>query len=202
MTAGAATLIQQCLDRLRAGDPAARGELLRVSRERLKMMTRKMLRGFPGVARWEQTDDVLQNALMRLERSLAEVALDRPHDFLNLAATQIRRELIDLARHYAGPLGLGANYVTPDATRPGGAEQIPDEAARDTVGLADWSQFHEQVAALPAEEREIFDLLWYNGMSQAEAAALLGVNVRTVKRRWQSARLLLAQALGNEPPPG
>ncbi|MBL8798147.1 MAG: helix-turn-helix domain-containing protein, partial [Planctomycetia bacterium] len=45
-----------------------------------------------------------------------------------------------------------------------------------------------------------FDLLFYQGLSQAEAAALLNVSERTVKRRWQSARLQLHDALGGEFP--
>ena len=58
----------------------------------------------------------------------------------------------------------------------------------------------EQVAALPEEEREVFDLLWYQGLPQAEAADLLHVNVRTIKRRWLSARMKLQDALQGEMP--
>ena len=32
-----------------------------------------MLRDYPRVGRWEQTDDVLQNALLRLWRALEDV---------------------------------------------------------------------------------------------------------------------------------
>ena len=34
-------------------------------------------------------------------------------DFFRLAAALIRRELIDLARRYSGPMGLGANTAGP-----------------------------------------------------------------------------------------
>ena len=43
-------------------------------------------------------------------------------------------------------------------------------------------------------------MLWYQGLTQAEAAELLGVSSRTVKRRWQTARLRLFEALGGELP--
>ena len=43
--------LQGCLDRLRAGDSSARDELLRRAGGRLERLTRKMLRGFPGVRR-------------------------------------------------------------------------------------------------------------------------------------------------------
>ena len=36
-------------------------------------------------------------------------------------------------------------------------------------------------------------------MSQAEAAALVGIAVRTVKLRWMKARLQVQQALGGSP---
>jgi DNA-directed RNA polymerase specialized sigma24 family protein len=43
-------------------------------------------------------------------------------------------------------------------------------------------------------------LLWYQGLSQAEAAELLQVSERTIKRRWMSARLQLQDALHGEMP--
>ncbi len=60
--------------------------------------------------------------------------------------------------------------------------------------------FHEKVSALPEEERELFGILWYEGLTQDQAAELLGVSIRTVKRRWQSARLKLIDALDGDTP--
>jgi hypothetical protein len=45
----------------------------------------------------------------------------------------------------------------------------------------------------------VFDLLWYQEMSQAEAAALLSIAVRTVKLRWMKGRLQVQQALSGAP---
>ena len=53
---------------------------------------------------------------------------------------------------------------------------------------------------MPDAEREVFDLLWYQGLSQAEAAALLGVTERVVRYRWRSARLKLHEMLGGRMP--
>jgi RNA polymerase sigma factor (sigma-70 family) len=69
----------------------------------------------------------------------------------------------------------------------------------DGEKLRRWSEFHELVAQLPDNLRAVFDLLWYQEMSQAEAAALLGIAVRTVKLRWMKARLQVQQALGGSP---
>ncbi len=47
----------------------------------------------------------------------------------------------------------------------------------------------------PEEEQEIINLIWYEGLSQEEAAKLLDISMRTVKRRWQSARMKLHEVL-------
>ena len=103
------TQLQALLDE---GDDAAYGELLFIASTRLHKLARKMLRDFPRLRRWEQTDDVFQTAAMRLHRSLSEVKPESVRQFFGLAATQIRRTLIDLGRHHYGPEGQGANHDT------------------------------------------------------------------------------------------
>ena len=197
--------IQACLDRIRGGDEAARGELLGRACERLRNLARKMLKGYPNVHRWEQTDDVLQNAALRLHRALQQLPVQTALDFFRLAALNIRRELLDLAKHYYGPQGHGAHHATwgsgdsPTTSSDSGLAAPPDPSG-DPAQLAAWGEFHEQIGALPDEEREVFDLIWYQGLSQAEAAALLNVSERTIKRRWQAARLMLHEALEGEVP--
>jgi RNA polymerase sigma-70 factor (ECF subfamily) len=196
------TAIRQALEALQRGEPEARAALLERSLERLTRLTRKMLRDFPGVRRWEQTDDVLQNAALRLHRALAAVQPPTVRDYFRLAAAQLRRELLDLARHYSGPYGLGAHHASiADASTPG--EGVPEPSGGATLDpgrLALWTEFHQQAEALPDEDREVFDLLFYQGFSQTEAAALLEVSERTIKRRWQAARLRLHGALGGRLP--
>src|SRR5689334_5923319 len=97
---------------LRAGDEQARNDLIVHANQRMLGLARKMLKDYPGVGRWEQTDDVCQKALLRLYQALSKCTLDSSRHFWNLAALQIRRVLIDLARHYQGPEGLGALHET------------------------------------------------------------------------------------------
>jgi RNA polymerase sigma-70 factor (ECF subfamily) len=181
------------VDLLRLGNEEARARLLDHVCGRLRSLTRRMLRGYPSVRRWEETDDVLQNALIRLCRALEATRPESARHFYNLAALQIRRELIDLARHW-GPLDDGSAPASDDdATNLDGQASPADEPG----SLEDWTNFHEKVGSLPEEDREVFGLLWYDELNQAEAAEVLGVSVRTVKRRWQSARLQLARSLRN-----
>lgn len=193
--------IQGWIDRLRRGDESARVALIESAGGRLLRLTRKMIKSYPRVARWEQTDDVFQNALLRLDRALRSVAPATVRDFFRLSAAQVRRELIDLARRYGGPEGLGANHAShgPDGD---GSQAVPDraESTQAPDQLACWSEFHRRIEALPDEDREIFDLLWYQGLTQPQAALVLGVSERTVNRRWIAARLRLGEGLGGQIP--
>ncbi|MDZ4821561.1 MAG: sigma-70 family RNA polymerase sigma factor [Planctomycetota bacterium] len=191
--------IQRCIERLLRGDLTAREELLSCAGERMQRLTHKILRDFPQVQRWEETADVMQNASLRLYRAIESVQLTDSRHFFRLAALQIRRELIDLARHYQGPQGAGAHYVTQAPADAGNSTtKAPFEAVEATQypqKIAEWADCHPRAGELPEEEREVFDLLWYHGISQDEAAAVLNCNVRTIKRRWRAARLRLADVL-------
>jgi RNA polymerase sigma-70 factor (ECF subfamily) len=194
--------MQGWITRLQSGDPAARDALFTAATERLRKLAHRMLQSYPRVRRWEQTEDVLQNSMIRLYRTLQDVPPQTVTDFLRLAALNIRRELLDLAKRHYGPFGLGSNHasIAPDEDRPRGFAEPAGQQSLEPSRLAAWSEFHEQVEQLPDDERAVFDLLWYQGVTQAEAAQLLQVNERTVKRRWQSARLKLHEALHGELP--
>ena len=196
--------LQLWIERLRAGDDSARDQLISCCCSRLLQLTRKMLKRYPRVKRWEETDDVLQNVSLRLRRTLAQVTPNSVLDFLRLASLNIRRELLDLVKHYYGPRGLGVHHFS-DPGGNGGDTPPPFSEAADVAHepsrLALWSEFHRAIEQLPEESRETFDLLWYQGLSPAEAAEVLEVTPRTVQRRWQAARLQLFEALHGELPP-
>jgi RNA polymerase sigma-70 factor (ECF subfamily) len=195
--------MQRRLDRLKAGDGTARAELLALAFSRLTRLARKMVKGYPRVRRWEQSDDVLQNAVMRLHRALEVATPDSSRSFFNLAAVQIRRELIDLSRHYYGPRGWGTFHDSRVKDDCKGVENSletqPDETSDPTL-LGDWTDFHSQISSLPPQEQEVFRLLWYQGLSQAQAAELLGVTDRVVKYRWRSARLRISEVFDGHMP--
>ncbi len=179
------------LERMKGGDVGAREEILRHVRVRLERLTRKMLQDYPRVRRYEQTDDVLQSAILRLLGALRDVRPTSTRDFFGLAGLQIRRELLDLAKHYYGPEGEGANHASLPPDRSGAVMPERADAAEEPSDAAAWCEFHEKIALLNDDEREIFGLLYYQGLTQAEAAVILNVTVRTVQRRWQSALLSL-----------
>lgn len=193
------TQLQLLIERA-TDDAAARSALLDHTCDRLMRLTRKMFHRYPALRRWEQTDDVYQQAVVRLYRALADVKPESVRHFFNLATVMIRRTLLDLAKHHLGPHGQATNHHTD--SQPGDEEggSLHDRAEQP-ANLEEWSAFHVQVEALPDEEKEVVGLLFYEGLTQQEAASVLGVSLRTVKRRWLSARCLLRQFL-NEPEQG
>src|SRR4051812_14127242 len=158
-------LIQQLLPRAVAGDEDAIDALLRHNCERLTSLTRRMLGDFRRVRRWTETADVLQNALLRLVSALREVKPQTSREFLALATLQIRRELLDLARKFFGPQGMGANQDSAAALgSPGARPEDKADLSHEPSSLAQWSELHQQIDALPDEAREVVGLLFYQGL--------------------------------------
>src|SRR5262245_41944924 len=188
------------LPRLQKGDRDAADLVRQKASRRLSHLACKMVRRFPAVARWEETEDVLQNAVVRLLRALAEVRPTSTREFFGLAAEQIRRELLDLTRRYQGPNGLGRRQTgglhAPQDSSFGGIDPAQAEPAVEDLEL--WARLHEAVERLPTLEREVFSLIFYHGWKQAEISELLGVSDRSVRRRWNDAVVILQDALGGE----
>jgi RNA polymerase sigma-70 factor (ECF subfamily) len=193
-------LLQHCLDRLNAGDAEARQDLLTAACARLTRLARKMFHAEGRLRQWQETGDVFQGAMLRLCRALADVTPASLREFFRLAALQVRRELIDLARHYYGPAGAVVRHrpqspLTVEAETPPPEAADPVDSTLEPSRLAAWGEFHERIGALPEDEREVFDLVWYQGLTHAQAAALLQLSTKTIQRRWQAACLRLHEAM-------
>lgn len=194
MPPGSDTQLQGLIDLAKTGDERARTLLLDHACDRLLKLTRKMFRGYPALRRWEATDDIFHNSLIRLHRALKEVQLESVRHFFNLAGLQIRRELLDLKKHHFGPEGGGSNHHT-DCQAPDEAGGSLHATAEEPDDISMWGEFHEHVDKMPEEQKEVVNLLFYEGLSQEEAAVTLEVSVRTIKRRWQDAKLKLHKEL-------
>ncbi len=200
-------VVQRLLDLLQAGDQEASRQLLDVTMERLRILSRKILADIPGVERWEEIDDLVQNSSLRLWKALEKHHPPKPLDYFRLAAAIIRRELIDLSRRYFGPEGLAANQANSwlQSSQDASPVELIGNSTYDPVNLSNWTEFHEYVEKLSDAERILFDLLWYQGMTINEAAESIGSSERTVRRHWRLARMklyqnLLADRTANEPP--
>lgn len=182
------------LAQLHGGDVSARTRLVEAVFGRLKSLAGRMLPLYPHVSRFVETDDVTQQTAVRLYRSLEAVTPPTARDFFAFAAVQMRRELIEMARRWAGKPRPGQGALNGAAAR----ADSPD-STHDPATLQRWTEFHETAGTLPDEEREVFEMIWYHGLPTIEIADLLGLSMRTVQRRWASARLLMLDLLGELP---
>lgn len=190
--------ITDCLNRLRSGDETGREVLISFACGRMREIAHRMLRTFRSVRRWDETDDVVQNASIRLDRALRQTVPEDVRGLIGLAATQVRRELLDLAKKHRGPESYAANHETNYQRLDGELRaKVNDVAAQfePAERLERWTRLHEAAEKLPEEEREVFHMCWYLGLKQEQIATLLDCSIRTVKRRWEAAKERLAAAV-------
>ena len=184
------SLMQDYLERWQAGDRDAANDLLRIVIARLEKLARKMLRAFPNVRVHTETDDLLQNSIIRLLHALRRMKVATTRDFYNLAAVHVRRELLDLARakRKKRPVPIVVDWVNkPESETPITTEDFDIEL---------WIQFHKGIDCLPLEEREVAGLIFYHGWTHARIAELFQVDDRTIRRRWHSAKARLQKLVG------
>ena len=201
-------VLQGQLERAVTGDAEARLRLLAFTRDRLMHHARRLLHGrYARLEPFAQTDDVVQQLFIKIlqhqdrfwvnargepVRTLAE--------FFGHTSAWMRDVLCDLLRTAYGrddnrPAVLPLDGGPSDT----GPRHEPSSDTLDGEKLRCWTEFHEAAARLPDELRAVFDMLWYQEMTQAEAAALLDIAVPTVKLRWMKARLRVQEALGGSP---
>jgi len=182
----------------RGGDRTAWDRLIGHVADRLRCQVRAQLSGNKRVMRWEENDDVLNAVLQKTCDALKDWMPPSTADFFSYTARIIRNHLIDLGRKYYGPEGIGANHHT----RPADSSTLDEPMARqsdssslDPPTFAQWTEFHEQVGRLPAELRNIFELLFYHQLQKQEVAEMLGIPPRTLYERQLEARRILAPHL-------
>ena len=172
-------IVQRYLDEL-AGDAPADAvvrSLLDVAVRRLHQLCATILhRGYPRLTRPPlnvQSDEMLSAVVERLLKALRDARPATVREFFLLAGQHTRWELNDLARRLD--------------QRPGAVELreelVPAQADTGSTLSPEGRRLIEAIDALPSDEREAFDLVRVQGLTQAEAAAVLGVAPRTVKRR-------------------
>jgi RNA polymerase sigma factor (sigma-70 family) len=201
-------ILQGFLAQAVTGDAGARQRLLELTRDSLMRHARRFLHGHYGrLEPFAQTDDVVQQLYLKIlqnqDRFWANAhgePVSSLAEFFGHTSAWIRDVLCDLLRKAYGRDGnRPATLPLDGGPSDTGPRHEPSSDTLDGEKLQRWTEFHEAAARLPDDLRAVFDLLWYQEMSQAEAAALLGVAVPTVKLRWMKARLQVQQALGGSP---
>ena len=170
------------LRRWHTGDRDAEAELFKLVLPDLRRLARySMLRERPGHTL--QPSDLLNEVYVRLVGCHNQNWQDRRH-FFAISARAMRRYLIDYAR------GRPRAKLVPL-----GDLDIPEIGAsqRDLAIAVD--QLLEELAQEDAEACSIVELKFFLGLTDEEAAEALNMPLRSLQRRWQSAREWLFRRL-------
>jgi RNA polymerase sigma-70 factor (ECF subfamily) len=189
-------VIQRYLDAL-PGDAIAESsvrELLERAAGRLRLLCGTLLhKNYPRLTRPPanlETDELLGGVVAGLLTALRTTRPPTVRRFYALANQHIRWQLNDLAHRLderPAAAGLAESAVA--------AWPVSTDLSLDARRIL------EVIEGLPEDEREVFELVGIQGLTYAEAAAVVGVSEKTVQRRLKEARLLLAERLADLRPP-
>ncbi|MDB5298279.1 MAG: Sigma factor, ECF-like family protein [Phycisphaerales bacterium] len=144
-----------------------------------------------------QATAVANEAFLRMRDQRGLDPADRPR-FLAAAAAAVRRILVDHAHARASLKRGGANRrLTLTGLEPAARE--PDGGDVDLVEL---DAALVRLAAISGRAARVVDLRFFGGLSEAEAAAELGVSRRAASDDWAFARAWLRRELAPAPPAG
>jgi RNA polymerase sigma-70 factor (ECF subfamily) len=192
------------LGQARAGDDAARGRLLELYRNYLRLVARSLLGGSLKVQL--DASDLVQETFLKAHQQFEDFEGSSEPELAAWLRRILVRNLADAAKHHhaqgrdvrrqrsleamldrsslAAQRALAASASSPSA-RAAGREQA--------VLLAD------AVARLPADYREVFVLRNLEHVPMAEIAGRLGRSVDAVQKLWMRAMLALRRDLEEAP---
>lgn len=168
------------------GDHQAAERLFQLVYDELKRQARKHLSR-------ERADHTLQptalvhEAYLKLVDQTVLKAENRAH-FYGIAARVMRRILVDHARqHNAEKRGGAAQKLSLDDVDISLKQNSSDLIALDEA-LTNLAKFDER-------KSRVVELLYFGGMENEEAAQVLGVSEKTIRRDWQMAKMWLSREL-------
>jgi RNA polymerase sigma factor (sigma-70 family) len=192
-------VIQRYLDDLQektAAEPVIR-DLLSRAVDRLRLLCGALLhRSYPRLTQPPlnlETDELVGGVVAGLITALQKVRPQTVRQFFALANQHMRWQLNDLARLLDKQPRLAAVSESGVVAGPDSSDSMLSQDARRMLSA---------IEGLPEEDREVFELVRIQGLMHAEAAAVVGVSVKTVQRRLNHARLLLAEELADLRPGG
>lgn len=165
----------------RVGDRFARDRLFDILYAELQVAAAAMLRGERNVSL--SIGDLVHETILKLIVLDRIDWQDRAH-FMALTSVMMRRALLEHVRAKSRDKRQHQKVEL--------RTNLPD------VGNADLEEVNEaldRLARVDRERAEIVEMRYFGGMEIADIAAVLDLSESTVKRRWQSARLWLYEAL-------
>jgi RNA polymerase sigma-70 factor (ECF subfamily) len=185
------------LDRAGAGDAAALGELVTRHRDAIRQFIDTRLD--PQIRTRVDASDVVQEAHLEAVQRIADYLARRPMPFHLWLCRTAYENLLRLRRKHAEVAGraVGREKPLPDRSSVLLARQVlagmaPDARVQEAELAA---QVQGALALLEEIDREVLLLRTFDALSNAEAAAVLGIQPAAARKRYGRALRRLRQAL-------
>lgn len=133
------------------------------------------------------TTDLVHQAYLTLHEQTRAHWSSRAH-FLSVAATAMRRILVDHARSRQSQKRGGALKRVP-------LESVAPAVAQPPDLLVALDEALDRLRSLDPRQAQVVECRFFGGMSEEETAEALGIAVRTIRRDWARARSWLYREL-------
>lgn len=188
--------ITRLLEAVRQGESGALERLTPLVYDELRAVARRQLRSRrPGQTL--DTTSLVNEAYVKLVEGESSDFRDREH-FLSVAGMAMRHILVDAARRRAaGKRGGDEVRVTFEGLQVASPGSSGEDRAVEILAI---DAALKTLAKLNDRLSRLVELLYFAGLTEEEAARVLGVSDRTVRRDWRKARAFLFQVLRGEAP--
>lgn len=176
------TAVSGVLEQWSRGDSEALNRLMPLIYQELRRLAHAYLRR-------ERDDHTLETSALIHEAYLrllgqSEIRCLHTHQFLAIAARTMRCILVDHARARGyQKRGGGAVRVSLEDVHPMSVEPTP--------WLIDLDEALEKLTEVSPQQAQVVELRYFGGLDSEEIAAVLGISIPTVTRRWRVARAWL-----------
>ncbi len=131
--------------------------------------------------------DLVHEAYVRLAHAYPHRSLSRPQ-FLALAATLIRRHLIDAHRKQGSGRGGGDwRRIT--------SSEIQEITAEESVDLEELDEALSRLAEIDPGQARVVELRFFGGLTIDEVAKVMDISSRMVVKEWGMARAWLKREM-------
>jgi RNA polymerase sigma factor (TIGR02999 family) len=182
-----ATSLTDLIRRAQDGDAGALRSVFETTYEELRRMARNRLHVNARDAVLDTTS-LVHECFLRFAAAKRLSVEDRVH-FFRYAGQTMRSVIVDLARaSLTERRGAGADHVSLSSTLGDSTAASEEQVVRVHDALEDLEKINPRLV-------RVVEMRYFAGMTEAEIAEALGITERTIRRDWEKAQLLLAQAL-------
>jgi RNA polymerase sigma factor (TIGR02999 family) len=175
---------------IEAGDAGAAEQLLPLMYDELRRLAAdKMASEKPGQTL--EATALVHEAYLRLVGGQKDQRWDSRGHFFAAAAEAMRRILVERARHKQSAKAGGDHHRI----------ELTDAAAKAGTAFADPLALHEALEKLEKKDRrkaELVKLRFFAGLTNEQAAAMLGISTSTADNDWSYARSWLRLEMRSE----